>query len=306
MRHRVAIGPSSFAGIDRAPLEMLEKADVTVVPNPYGRRLTEEETIHQLEGVDGLVAGLEPLNRRVLSSAARLKAVARVGVGMANVDLEAARELGIKVSNTPDGPTDAVAEMTLAAILTLCRKIVPANTAMHAGKWEKSIGIGLRGTTVLVVGYGPIGRRVSRLLRGFGAEILVVDIAVGEEALEPGERLVALPEGLARAQLITLHASGTDTVIGAEEFAEMRDGCFLVNSARGELVDEQALLQNLDSGKVAGAWFDVFWEEPYAGRLIEYPQVLLTPHVSTYTRQCRLAMETAAVENLLRDLEPER
>lgn len=287
-------------------MEMLEKADVTVVPNPYGRRLTEEETIHQLEGVDGLVAGLEPLNRRVLSSAARLKAVARVGVGMANVDLEAARELGIKVSNTPDGPTDAVAEMTLAAILTLCRKLVPANTAMHAGNWEKSIGIGLRGTTVLVVGYGRIGRRVSRLLRGFGAEILVVDIAVGEEALEPGERLVSLPEGLAQAQVITLHASGTDTVIGAEEFAGMRDGCFLVNSARGELVDEQALLQNLDSGKVAGAWFDVFREEPYAGRLIEYPQVLLTPHVSTYTRQCRLAMETAAVENLLRDLEPER
>jgi len=302
MKIRVAIGPSSFANVDKTPLEMLARAGIEVVPNLYGRRLTKEEIIRHLDGVDGLLAGLEPLSRDVMKSIPTLRAIARVGAGMTNVDIDAARELGIKVSNTPDAPTEAVAEMTVAAILSLCRRLVPTNTAMHSGKWDKSIGIGLRGTVVLIVGYGRIGWRVSHLLQAFGAEILVVDPAVGEEELRFAERLVSLSEGLGHAQIITLHAGGTRTILGAEEFERMGDGVLLANSARAALVDEYALLCNLDSGKVAAAWLDVFWEEPYSGKLTEYPQVLLTPHISTYTRQCRLEMETAAVENLLRDL----
>ena len=282
---------------------MLEAAGVEVVPNPFGRRLSEEEIVAHLEGVDGLIAGLEPLNRRVLSSAPKLKAIARVGIGMTNVDVEAARERGIKVSNTPDGPVQAVAEMTLAAMLALCRKLAPTNAALHRGEWQKAIGMGLPGTKVLLVGYGRIGKRVGQLLGAFGAELLVADPFIDPSWLKNGERAVTLDEGLAEADIISLHASGTDVLLGAPEFEKMRDGVLLLNSARGELVNEDALIAALDSGKVAGAWFDAFWEEPYKGLLTGYEQVLLTPHVGTYTRQCRLAMETEAVKNLLRDLE---
>ena len=302
MAHCVAISTSSFAGEDRAPLELLEGAGVTIKPNPHRRRLTEAEIIRHLEDADGLLAGLEPLNRRVLASSGKLKAIARVGIGMDNVDLDAARELGIKVSNTPDGPTRAVAEMTLAAMLSLCRGLPAANAALHAGEWRKSIGAGLVGTHVLIVGYGRIGRRVAGLLHAFGAEVFVADPFIEPSSLGAGERMVTLEEGLSRAQVVTLHAAGDQVVIGEREFALARDGMILLNSARGGLVDEAALLKALDSGKVRAAWCDAFREEPYAGPLMNYEQVLLTPHISTYTRQCRLSMAMAAVQNLLRDL----
>jgi len=303
MTCRVAIGPSSFAATEKKPLEILEKAGIEVIANPFGRRLTEAEIINHLKGVDALIAGLEPLNRRVLTSFPQLRAIARVGIGLDNVDLEAAEEMDIKVSNTPDEPAQAVAEMTLAALLALCRGLVPANTAMHAGRWQKAVGTGLIGTRVLLIGYGRIGRCVGELLRNFGAEVLVTDPFLSDRRNGAGERLVALNEGLSEASVVSLHASGNEVILGENEFRKMRDGVIILNGARGELVDEDALIKALETGKVSSAWFDVFRQEPYAGRLCDFEQVLLTPHISTYTRQCRLNMEMAAVKNLLRDLE---
>lgn len=300
---RVAISPSSFAAEDETPLKMLEAAGCEVVPNPFGRRLTEEEIIEHLKGIDGLIAGLEPLNRNVLSSAPQLKALARVGIGVTNVDFDAAKEFGVKVSSTPDGPVQAVAEMTMAALLAICRNVVPTNAALHSGEWKKSIGTGLAGTKVLIVGYGRIGQKVAELLSAFRAELIVFDPFVDDSAIPAHvAKATSLEQGLREADIITLHASGTDCLLDTAAFDAMRDGVIVLNSARGELVDEQAIVSALESGKVAGAWFDAFWQEPYTGRLIEFDQVLLTPHVGTYTRQCRLSMETAAVENLLCDL----
>lgn len=299
----VAIGPSSFAEADNSPRRVLESRGIKVKENPFGRRLNEEEIIDHLKDVDGLIAGLEPLNRRVMESALpRLRAIARVGIGMENVDQIAATELGINISNTPEGPVRAVAELTLAALLALTREIIPSNEALHAGRWEKRIGTGLFGAKVLMVGYGRIGRRVGELLRAFGAEILVFDPFITPESLLNGERYVGLNEALPQADVVSLHAAGDQCIIGAEELALSQDGVILLNSARGGLCDEAALVAALESGKVRGIWMDAFWKEPYSGPLTRFPQALLTPHVSTYTRQCRLEMETAAVENLLRDL----
>ena len=302
MKRRIAISTSSFASEDAAPLELLDSAGVEVVPNPYGRRLREDEIIEHLKEIDGLIAGLEPLNRRVLGSADRLKVIARVGIGMANVDVEAAHELGIKVSNTPEGPTEAVAEMTMTAMLALCRGLEPANAQMHRGEWHKTINVGLAGTKILLVGYGRIGRRVGELARVFGAEILVVDPYIESGSLKNDEILMSLDEGLAQAEIVSLHTSGADCVLGEAEIEKMRDGALLLNSARGELVNESALVGALESGKIRGAWLDAFWQEPYRGPLLQFDQVLLTPHASTYTRQCRRSMEETAVRNLLRDL----
>ena len=297
----VAIGPSSFAEKDDTPLQMLQSAGCIIKPNPFGRRLTESEIIAHLEGVDGLIAGLEPLNRVVLQSVQpRLKALARVGIGVANVDFDAAGEFGIAVSSTPDGPIDAVAEMTLAALLSLARQLIPTNAALHRGEWSKSIGLGLRGAKVLLIGYGRIGRRVGELLQVFGAEVFVCDPALS--GATEGVNVVELSEGLALADVISLHASGEDRILDGAAFAMMKSGVLLLNGARGGLVAESSLLAALDSGKVAGVWFDAFWEEPYTGPLTRYEQAILTPHVGTYTERCRLQMETEAVRNLLRDL----
>lgn len=299
---KIAISTSSFAKSDPHAMHVLEQAGVEIKANPYGRRLTETEIIEHLEDVDGLVAGLEPLNRRVFEAARQLKVIARVGIGLANVDLDAAAEFGIKVSNTPDGPTEAVAEMTLTALLSLCRRLTFFNADMHEGKWVKNIGIGLRDTRVLLIGYGRIGRKTGQMLRAFHAEILVYDPFIEAQSLEEGISRVSLEQGLKIADVISLHASGEETLLGREAFSQMQDGVILLNSARAELVDEEALIVALDLGKVQGAWFDAFWEEPYRGKLLGFKQVLMTPHVSTYTRQCRCSMEMSAVENLLRDL----
>lgn len=301
---RIGIGPSTFAQEDRTPLERLEAAGVTVVPNPHGRRLTEPEITAYLVGerIDGLLAGLEPLNRRVLEAArGRLKAVARVGIGVTNVDVDACREFGIGFSFTPGGPTEAVAEMTLAALLSLARNLEPMNRAMHAREWPKTISRSLRELTVLVVGYGRIGRAVAESLAALGCRILVCDPYLPASAPCAHPR-VELPDGLARADAVTLHASGDQPLLGDREFAAARKGLMVLNSARGELVDEAALVRALDAGVVSKGWFDAFWKEPYTGPLCNYPQMLLTPHTCTYTRRCRLEMETEAVDNLLRDL----
>lgn len=299
---RVAIGPSSFSEKSEKPLEMLRAAGCEIVPNPFGRRLSEEEIIEHLKGIDGLIAGLEPLNRKVLESAPQLKAIARVGIGMNNVDQKAARELGIKVSNTPEGPTNAVAEMCLAALLAIGRNIVPCSNALHKGEWDKRIGFSVSGTKVLLIGYGRIGRRFGEMLRFLGAELLVCDPFLPAGSLNNGERPVSLEQGLSEAEVISLHISGAEEVLGAAQFDLMQVGAVLLNSARGELVNETALVHALESGKVGGAWFDVFWKEPYVGPLTAFPQALLTPHVSTYSKQCRESMETDAVRNLLQDL----
>ena len=298
----VAIAPSSFADADAHPLDLLRAAGVEIKPNPFRRRLTEAEIIEHLEGVDGLLAGLEPLNRKVLASAGRLKALARVGIGLANVDLAAALELGIRVSNTPAGPTAAVAEMTLCAALALVRDLTGRNAAMHRRAWPKDVVWGLAGLPVLIVGYGRIGRRTAALFQTLGARILVCDPRVRPEDLVHDEQLVSLAEGLRQARLVSLHAGGDQEILGAAELALLPEGAFLLNSARGELVNEAAVVAALASGRLAGVWFDAFWQEPYQGPLCDHPKALLTPHAATYTVQCRRSMETEAVQNLLRDL----
>ena len=300
---KVAIGPSSFAAVDEAPLSLLQENGLEIVPNPFGRKLTENEIIDHLKGVHGLLAGLEPLNQNVFANSPDLRAIARVGIGMDNVELEAAINAGIKVSNTPDSPTDAVAEMTLAAALTLARNIAPSNNAMHQKKWVKTIGVGIINTNVLIIVYGRIGRKVSKLFKAIGGHIFVCDPIITKNELESDEVLVTLEDGLKSADIITLHAEGNTPILTTIEFEQMQNGVMILNSARGNLIAEGALMKAIESGKVASAWMDVFPEEPYMGKLTEYEQVLLTPHISTYTIQCRRKMELSAVNNLLRDLE---
>jgi len=297
---KVLIGPSTFAVNDKRPLEYLLKEGAEIVANPYKRKLTKEEVVGLLSSdVNGLIAGLEPLDRDVLKHS-KLKVVSRSGAGMSNVDLAAAEEFHIKVYNTPDAPTVAVAEITVAAMLDLCRSISGMNGKMHSGKWDKSIGIQLSGKTVLIIGFGRIGRKVASFLKPFGVKLLVCDPHVSEVGEDID--LLRLEDALPKADIITIHSSDDSEIIGEKEFALIKPGVFILNSARGAAINEPSLINALNAGIVRGVWMDTFIEEPYSGKLIEYPQVLLTPHIGSYTSECRSIMEMQAALNLIKGL----
>lgn len=293
---KVLVGASSFNPEGEA-MNLLKEKGIEVILNPYGRKMTEDEITEQLSDVDGLLAGLEPLNEKVLQSANKLKAIARIGIGMDNVNQQAAKALSIKVSNTPDGPTDAVAEMTLTALLSIEHHLVDSNDEMHNRIWKKHLGKSISELCIFFIGYGRIGRKTADLMKNLGAKILAYD------KYNPSVTNCSLEEGLARADVISLHASGGDCIVSEEAIKNMKDGVVVLNSARGSLIDDEAVYTALKSGKIAFYWGDAHPEEPYSGILCDCANAVLTPHICTYTTSCRSKMELQAVRNLLRDLD---
>lgn len=299
-KEKILIATSSFAEQNKAPLDKLKGTGCQVIDNPYKRKLKKEELIDLLSGgITGIIAGLESLDREVLSKS-KLKVISRCGSGLSNVDLAAAQDIGIIVCSTPDCPTESVAELTLGAMLGILRMLPRMDKDLHSGQWNKKIGGELKGKTVTIIGFGRIGKRVADLLKPFGVKIIVVDPAL-KKAIR-GIKICQLEEALKQTDIITIHCSGEQEVIGAEEFFLMKRGVFLLNAARGILVNEEALINALKEGKVKGGWIDVFNNEPYSGPLTEYSQVMLTPHVGSYTLECREIMELQAVDNLINAL----
>ena len=301
MDRYILIAPSSFAERDATPLQRLKSAGFGIIDNAQKRRLTREELVALLApNVIGVIAGLEPYDAGVLRQSS-LKVVSRVGSGIANVDVAAARELGIAVESTPTGPTAAVAELTIGGLLAVARLIPEMNAELHAGRWEKRIGVQVEGRTIAIVGYGRIGRRVAELLQPFHVRIIVVD-----PFLSPGRgrdlEVMSLEEALPIADVVSLHCAGEDLVMGEPQIAAMKEGAILLNAARGGVVDEAALARALHAQRLHGAWIDTFAKEPYQGPLASCRNTVLTPHVGSYTEECRSSMETEAVENLLRVL----
>ena len=295
---KVFIATSSFGEDDPSVLKMLTDAGLAYTLNPYRRRLNEAEIVQGLvEGeYTGLLAGLEPLTRNALAQAKALKVISRVGVGMDNVDQGAAKELGIKVFNTPGVLTDSVAELTLGLMLSALRKIPLMDRQIREGRWVKSMGALLKGKTVGIVGFGAIGQRVAELVLAFGAKVVFTDV---HEVIEAGAQQVPLAELIAQADIISFHSSGKECLVSDNEIARMKEGVILVNTARGSLIDEGALARGLSSGKIGAAALDVFCDEPYAGGLAELDTTVLTAHVGSYAREARVQMERMAVVNLI-------
>jgi D-3-phosphoglycerate dehydrogenase len=233
-----------------------------------------------------------------------LKVICRVGTGTDNVDYDAAKRHGIDVFNTPDAPTEAVAELTVGGILAVLRHIHVMHAAVRSGCWQKTMGGLLQGRTIGIVGLGRIGRRVAELLEPYHVILLAADPYPDKSwASSHRVEVLSLPELLSVSDIVTLHAAAPKTItplIGSDEFALMKRGSVLINTARGSLVDEDALCAALTSGVLSAAYLDVFRTEPYCGRLAELPNVLLTAHAGTYTRETRQEMEMEAVRLLLK------
>ncbi len=296
---KVVVTTSSFGKADPAPLNMLrEKCEVVL--NPYGRKLTTEEFIALTEGMDGVIAGVEPITRAALEQRRNLKVISRCGVGMDSVDRDACMELGVKLFNTPEAPVASVAELTVTVMLDLIKNVSNMNACLKAGQWNKMTGLMLGGKKVGIIGFGRIGRQVAKLVGGFEPEIAYTDI----EEKDTPYRFMEKRELLEWADIVTIHSSFCEEgqfIIGRDELALMK-WSYLVNTSRGRFVDEEALFDALSSGSLAGAALDVFGKEPYEGKLATLSNVILTPHVASSAKEGRAVMETEAVQNLFKGL----
>ena len=297
---RIVINTSTFDLANFKDLDLLERSGVRIETNPFGRKLTADETIARLDGdTIGLIAGLEPLNAQVLQTARQLKAIARVGIGLDTVDLEAARAQGVAIFNTPEPPAQAVAELTVGHILGILRNIARVDRAIRDGEWKGQFGHLLAGKTVGVIGYGRIGRKVSELLAAFDVKVIAHDPINPESS---GIRFVDLPTLFAMSDIVTLHVPYTSKnhhFIGARELSAMKSGAFLVNIARGGLIDESALHSALTANHLAGAALDCFEDEPYSGPLKDLDNVVMTAHMGTYATETRGQMEREAATQLV-------
>lgn len=297
----MAVATHPFGEVDDAPLRLLREAGAELVFNPHRRKLRQDELVALLAGsrAEAVIASTERYDASVLDQAPDLRLIARTGIGLDSVDLEAARARGVIVSWTPEAPSDSAAELTVGLLLGLARHIAAADRLVRRGGWERKIGVLLKERTVGIVGLGRIGSRVARLLRPFGCRLLATDIdpAVAPRAADLGVELVALPDLLARVDVLTLHVPltpATRGLIDAAALARLRPGALLVNTSRGEVLDEAALLAALEAGHLAGAALDVFCEEPYQGPLAARDDVLLTCHMGSCSDAGRRAMELAA------------
>ena len=280
--------------ISASAMALLAEPDWTVAtPEQVAGKLAE----HLQEADALIVRSAVQVNAALLEHAPRLRVIGRAGVGVDNVDLEAATRKGIAVMNTPGANAVAVAELTVGLMLALARFIPRADALMHAGKWEKKAlqGTELRGKTLGVVGLGKIGMEVARRAKAFGMEIVAHDPFVSPVvAKEQGIRLGPLEEVYAAADYLTLHVGLTPQTLGMineESIRKMKPGIRIVNCARGELVDEKALVQALQARRVTAAALDVFQQEPLANAaLMALENVILTPHVGGSTHEAQEAV----------------
>jgi D-3-phosphoglycerate dehydrogenase len=287
-------------------LDMLKNKGYEVIINNLHRRLTEEETIRLGSSCVGIIAGGEKYNKDVIKELTVLQCVSRCGAGIDNIDVEEAKALAIDVRNTPEVPARAVAELTIGLILSLLRDIPHCDKNVRDGKWVKPMGNLLYGKTVGIYGMGRIGKIVAEIVLKCGAKVIGTDIYKNWHwATEHKIRHVDLQELLKESDILTIHISYSEQlkhIIGGKELASMKQGAYLVNTARGNIVDEKALYEALKTGHLAGVALDVYEKEPYKGKLAELDNVILTPHIGSYTIETRREMEKQAVANLLESL----
>lgn len=309
---RVLVTPRSYGRQDERLKTKLECAVGEVVYNPYRRTLTAEEVRELIPGFDGYIAGLDFIDRSVIEIADQLKVIARYGVGVDRVDLDAAREKGVIVTNTPGANSSSVAELTIGLMLALARMITVANEKVRAGEKGIGQGVSLEGRVVGLIGLGAVGKCVARRLQGFGCTILGCDPFVSaRQAMEIGISLYPQDEIVAKSDFISLHVPvlpETRGMVNEDFLSRMKPSSFLINTARGELVDEEALFVALQAGHLKGAALDAFAEEPPdpESPLFTLSQVIGTPHIGANTDGARNAMGWGALNDCLAVLRGEQ
>lgn len=286
---KVLVTATNYSKYCQAGKKILENAGCEIIENPHGRPYTFDELKEIVEDIDGVVVGVDDWNEDVFKLAPKLKGMARFGVGVDNIDLNAAKEHGIIVCNSPGINSSAVAEQAVALLLSLIRNIPEMNSAVRKGEWPRPMFHEFKSRTIGFLGFGAIARNVAQRLAGFGPEMIAYDKYPNQEAADKlGVRLVSQEEVLKESDIISIHLPATDEtkhLINKETIQQMKDGVYIVNTARGSIVNEADMAEALESGKAAGFGTDVFEHEPIdlSGPLFKYDNYIATPHVSAET-----------------------
>lgn len=299
---KVLIATAILAGLERPFLDVLKSAGFEIVYPRQRKQLIEEELIEELKGVAASLAGSEPYTRRVIESCPQLRIIARNGVGYDAVDIAAANERGVAVTITPGANHESVAEHAFALMLTVARSIIPQHSAICAGRWQRDIGFPLRGRTLGLVGLGRVGQAVAVRAKAFQMRVLAHEPFPDHDFADRHQiALTSLEELLSESDFVSLHLPFTKEsqhLIDGRRLGLMKPTAFLINTARGGLIDEDALLRALRENKLAGAGLDVLADEPPPPDhpLLKLKNVVCTAHTGGVDLQARDDMALLAAE----------
>ncbi len=285
---KVLITPRSFGKSNLDLFRQIEALGFEIVKNDSGAILSEDAMCEKIADCDALILGVDPCSARVLGSAPRLKAIARYGVGLDNVDMAECERRGIVVRRTLGANSDAVADYAFALMLAVARKVVRIDARCRTKDWGKETGVDISGAVLGIISLGAVGKCVARRAAGFSMKILASDPFFDRDfAAQYGVQEASVDEICASADVISLHSvlnDETRNILNAQRIASLKKNCIVINTARGELLDEAALLEALTAGKILGAGLDVFSKEPPEdARWYELTNVVLGSHTSSST-----------------------
>lgn len=303
---KILVTPTSIKkSSESEAMEKLRTFSDDLVFNSTGRPLTEDELIPLLKDCDAYLAGLDYITKRVLNECPHLKMISRYGVGYDRIDIPAATEKGVIVTNTPGANSEAVGELTFALLLAVIRKIPYLDKKTREGQWVRSTGIELKGRTIGILGLGAVGKVVARCARGFDMKVIAYDPYINKKYCEEHDiTCVTLDMVIHKSDVISLHLPLDDEtryLIDDKAISKMKDGVIIINASRGGIVDEKAVCAALKSGKVGGMGLDAFEIEPppVDSPLFDFDNVVTTPHTGAHTMEASSNMTNMAVDSLI-------
>lgn len=300
-KRKVLVTATNYSSLCAEAKRLLEEGGCDIIENRVGRPHTFEELVPLVGDIDGVVAGVDTWDEAVFRLAPKLKAIARFGVGVDNIDLAKAKAYGIRVTNVPGGNANAVAELAVGLLLSLVRSIPSLHQSARRGYWDRRVGGELAGKTVGLLGFGNIAQMVAKKLKGFDVTLIAYDkYPNAAKAAELGVELVASDEVLARGDIVSMHLPSlaeTRHMMNDAAFGKMKTGAYFINTARGALVDERALYRALAERTIAGAAIDVYETEPVTADnpLFQLDNIITTPHTAAETEETyrRVGLVTA-------------
>ncbi|WP_099157019.1 phosphoglycerate dehydrogenase [Virgibacillus ndiopensis] len=310
--YKVLISSRMFGKQNDEPLNLIKKNGCEVVDNPYqGSTLNQDQLIELIEGVDAAIVGDDYFSKKVIEKANKLKVISKYGVGTDRIDVEAATKKGIVVTNTPGSNKDAVADMVFTLMLSISRQIFQAVNVVQRGEWKVVIGHELSRKTLGIIGLGRIGKEVAVRAQGFNMEILAFDPHPDKEFIQSYKiKMVDLQTLLSTSDFVTLHLPSllsTKGMLDKDKIHSMKKDAFLINTARGDIIDELALYNALKERKIAGAALDTLQKEPPSNNpILTLDNVIVTPHIGGHSYESNYNMGMASSQNIIKVLNGEK
>lgn len=305
MTFKILVTSRSFGQVSEEPIKLLEQNNFSIDFKQESGLYGEEDFLKVIGEYDAIIVGADHMTAKVIETGRKLKIICKHGAGVDNIDCEKAKEKGIPVTNVPATNSDAVADFTFGLILNIARKISESAFEVKQGKWNKNIGVDIYKKTLGIIGCGAIGRRVAKRAKGFDMEVLAYDPYVTKSTNASDINLVDFETLIKASDFISIHVPltpDTRNLISSNEMQQMKKGAFIINTARGGIVDENALYQYLANGHLGGAALDVTEQEPIQNNspLLKLDNVIITSHIASYSKESLNAVSMACAKNIIK------